>query len=355
MAALYEEDPFLVDISESRPVKYRLPTAPLRREPPTEGNNTASKPVAQSTCVAIFTALGNHILSGTSKGLINIIETESREMIHSERLCNGLAVFLRFTPNGRDLLINSSDRVIRTLHMPDLSSPDLDPINLKFEVEHKFQDLVNRLSWNDVAFSATGEYVTASTFMNHDIYIWERSVGSLVKILEGPKEELGPIEWHPRNPLVAACGLETGCIYTWSIQTPQKWSALAPDFQEVEENVEYVEREDEFDIHAEEELKQRRLDEEDEEVDVLTIEPTKGEEDDVDQFMMPVLLDIEHSDDEDDLIAVGVGTMRRKDPTEGRGWANEAETAEDGGRRTAATAVATNGPKTSQANKRRRG
>lgn len=82
--------------------------------------------------------------------------------------------------------------------MPDLSSVDLDMENIKIEVEHKFQDVVNRLSWNHVAFGSTGEYVTATPHMNHDIYIWERSHGSLVKILEGPKEELGVVEvWLP--------------------------------------------------------------------------------------------------------------------------------------------------------------
>lgn len=203
--------------------------------------------------------------------------------------------------------------------MPDLSQLgiNLEPSGIKLEVEHKFQDVVNRLSWNHVAFSSTGEFVTASTFMNHDIYVWERSHGSLVKILEGPKEELGVVEWHPIRPIVAACGLETGCIYTWSIVTPQKWSALAPDFGEVEENVAYVEREDEYDIHPAEEIHQRRLDLEDEEPDVLTIKPVKGEEEEeagIHAFRMPVLLDISDSESEEDVIAVGPGTMRKKSP-----------------------------------------
>ncbi len=92
------------------------------------------------------------------------------------------------------MVTNSSDRVIRTIPIPDLSSVDLRIDDIKVEVEHKFQDVVNKLSWNHVAFSSTGEYVTASTYMNHDIYVWERSHGSLVKILEGPKEELGVVE-----------------------------------------------------------------------------------------------------------------------------------------------------------------
>ncbi|WP_332635153.1 hypothetical protein, partial [Halalkalibacter flavus] len=88
------------------------------------------------------------------------------------------------------------------------------------------------------------------------------------------------------------------------IITPQKWSALAPDFVEVEENVEYEEREDEYDIHPAEEIHQRRLDQEDEVPDVLTIEPVKGDADgDLESFRMPVLLDISDSESEDDIVA----------------------------------------------------
>jgi COMPASS component SWD1 len=283
----------------------------------------AAQDAKQSTCVTIFTAFGNHIVAGTSKGWINIIETQSCSTIHSTRLCNAVVILIRLASNGRDLLINSSDRVIRTILMPDLSQLgiDLEPANIKLQVEHKFQDVVNRLSWNHVTFSSTGEFVSASTFMNSDIYVWERSHGSLVKILEGPREELGVIEWHPSRPMVVACGLESGCIYTWSIVTPQKWSALAPDFGEVEENVEYVEREDEFDIHPAEEIHQRRLDQEDEAPDVLTIDPLKAaaDDDDVDSFHMPVLLDISDSESGEEIVAVGPGTMRKRSPGAGRG------------------------------------
>lgn len=238
------------------------------------------------------------------------------------RLCNGVVILLRLASNGRDLLVNSSDRVIRTVLMPDLSQLgiDLEPSSIKLQVEHKFQDVVNRLSWNHVTFSSTGEFVTATTFMNPDIYVWERSHGSLVKILEGPREELGVVEWHPSRPMVVACGLETGCIYTWSIVSPQKWSALAPDFGEVEENVEYMEAEDEFDVHPAEQVHQRRLDQEDEEPDAVTLELVKGDgdADGVEPFCLPVLLNVEDSDSGEDVVAVGPGTMRRRTPGAGK-------------------------------------
>jgi COMPASS component SWD1 len=141
---------------------------------------------------------------------------------------------------------------------------------------------------------------------------------------------------------VTACGLETGQIYIWSITTPQKWSALAPDFAEVEENVEYEEQEDEFDIRPLEEIQRRRLDLEDEEVDVLTMEPRKGDFEDG-AFRMPVLLNIEGSDSEDEVVAVGPGTMRRKSPGEGKEWKNGAEPMESGDDRSGKRA--TNGAK----------
>lgn len=66
------------------------------------------------------------------------------------------------------------------------------------------------------------------------------------------------------------------------------------------------------------------LDLEDETPDVLTIEPVKGEtgDDGHETFRMPVLLDISDSESEEDIIAVGPGTMRRRSPGSGREWMN---------------------------------
>ena len=121
--------------------------------------------------------------------------------------------------------------------------------------------------------------------------------------------------------------METGRIYLWSIITPQRWSALAPDFAEVEENIEYIEHEDEFDIQPIEEIHKRRLDREDETVDVLTFEPVKGGLEN-DRFRMPVLLDLDDSQSEEEIIAIGPGTMRRKSPGEGRERLNGVESEE---------------------------
>lgn len=321
VAALYEYRPVLADFSDERKTRqYALPNLPKRAPHEQEGGNEKAD-AKHFTTVAAFTPTGSHIITGTTKGWLNVIDASTRETVYSTRLCSKPILLIRLSASGRDLLVNASDTIIRTIKLPDLADPELDPDNINLEVEHKFQDVVNRLSWNHVAFSSnSADYIMASTLMNHDIYIWERGHGSLVKILEGPKEELGAVEWHPSRPLVAATGVESGRIYLWSINTPQRWSALAPDFVEVEENVEYIEKEDEFDIHPIEELQRKRLDQEDEDVDVLTVDEeqmerenwgvsmSKGE----DEFRMPVILDMGESDSEDEIVAVGTGQFRRK-------------------------------------------
>lgn len=139
----------------------------------------------------------------------------------------------------------------------------------------------------------------------------------------------------------------------FSIITPQRWSALAPDFAEVEENVEYIEHEDEFDIHPIEEIHKRRLDLEDEQVDVLAIGPAKSEHDE-EAFSMPVLLDIVDSESEEDIVAVGPGTMRRRSPGEGREWMSGTYSGESGDERGGVRRSTTNGVATASARARRR-
>ncbi|KAK1064068.1 chromatin binding protein [Friedmanniomyces endolithicus] len=318
VAALYEYRPVLADLSSAIPEQHALPNLP-KRAPHELDANPEKADAKHFTTVAAFTPTGSHIITGTTKGWLNVISTTTHQTIYSTRLCSKPILLIRLSASGRDLLVNASDTIIRTIKLPDLSSPTLAPDQIRLDVEHKFQDVVNRLSWNHVAFSSSADYVMASTLMNHDIYIWERGHGSLVKILEGPKEELGAVEWHPHRPFVAATGVESGRVYLWSINTPQRWSALAPDFLEVEENEEYIEKEDEFDVQPVEELQKRRLDMEDEEVDVLTVDAMQLEREGVNKdgqggeyFRMPVLLDMNESDSEDEMIAIGTGQFRRK-------------------------------------------
>ncbi|WPH04810.1 Hypothetical protein R9X50_00770700 [Acrodontium crateriforme] len=315
VAALYEYRPVLADLTSTSVKQFGLPNLPKRAPHEQEGAEKAD--AKHFATVAAFTPCGTHVITGTTKGWLSIISTVTHETVYSIRLCNKPILLIRLSRSGRDLLVNASDTIIRTIKLPDLTNPNLHADSIKLDVEHKFQDVVNRLSWNHVAFSSNADYVMASTLMNHDIYIWERVHGSLVKILEGPREELGAVEWHPTRPIVAATGVESGRIHIWSINTPQRWSALAPDFAEVEENIEYIEQEDEFDIHPIEELQKRRLDQEDEEVDVLTVDDEQLEREGgvgkTSEFRMPVLLDMGgESDSEDELIAMGAGQYRRK-------------------------------------------
>lgn len=82
------------------------------------------------------------------------------------------------------MVISSSDRAIRTFQVSPLTGV-LNPI-------HRFQDLVNRTPWHAVGFSGDGEYVMggAGHKMAHNVFVWDRDSGVLVKVLEGPRESL---------------------------------------------------------------------------------------------------------------------------------------------------------------------
>ncbi len=52
--------------------------------------------------------------------------------------------------------------------------------------------------------------------------------------------------WHPlRSMLLSVSG--AGRVLCWARIYSENWSAFAPDFLELDENLEYVEKEDEFD------------------------------------------------------------------------------------------------------------
>ncbi|SMN22629.1 similar to Saccharomyces cerevisiae YAR003W SWD1 Subunit of the COMPASS (Set1C) complex [Maudiozyma saulgeensis] len=231
------------------------------------------------------------ILTGSSKGWINffkIKDIDTYEHLFGTRVCSSNIKHLLVSQNGERLVVNCSDRSIRQYHLNMVN-----PIELT--LEHKYQDVINRLQWNDIKFSNhAAEYLVASPHgsSTHELYLWETTSGSLVRVLEGAEEELMAIDWDFKGMKIASTGLETGDIYLWSLVIQPKWSALAPDFEEIEENIDYQEKEDEFDdddIDDENENKIILTKEEDTPIDLITMDPcdVRGNEQ-VPSFVLPI-------------------------------------------------------------------
>lgn len=253
-ASLFEDNPIFVDISNPQSPEIHPFDTVKEEYDEEEGNSKIDR--KHYTLVTIFHPEGEFIIAGTSKGVLNIVSMETLEIIKSFKLTTSNIKNIIISRQNNKMAVNSSDRIIRQITLPNLSSIDSSDWDDYFEVEQKYQDVVNRLQWNSIAFNFSGEYLIASALgSSHDIYMWETSMGSLIKILEGPKEELYDVTWNYKKCCIGATGLDTGTIYVWSIIIAPKWSALAPDFVEVEENIDYEEQEDEFDI-VDEEVKQ---------------------------------------------------------------------------------------------------
>ncbi|RSH86986.1 chromatin binding protein [Saitozyma podzolica] len=250
LASLTCNDVVLVDLRTK--TKNRL-------EDVMEGDESVPK---GSLACAVFSPCGSRIYAGTTRGLLLIIDPATRLVTQRVEIATSGIRQLAFDPSGRYLITSSTDRALRVLFC--------DPLGNLFP-SHRFQDAVSRTPWHAAGFSGDGEYVMggAGNKAGHNVYVWDRDSGVLVKVLEGPKEPLVDCDWHPTRPVIASVGT-SGEVHIWQTSSPDNWSAFAPGFEELEENVDYDEREDEFDIEDETDF-QRRMDaEEDLLIDVLT-------------------------------------------------------------------------------------
>lgn len=248
----------------------------------------ASAPYSPSA--ASFNKKGDLIYVGNFKGEILVIDTETRQTRTVVQVPGNAAIRqIVFSRNGQFLLTNSTDRILRVFEnllprdgaaraLASLvdqkekgSGMSRDVPCLKFTKD--FQDVVNKMHWKAPCFNGDGECVVGASANKgeHKIHIWNRNFGQLARILEGQKEGLADLAWHPTRPVVASVSM-SGVIYLWAKDYTENWSAFAPDFKELEENEEYVEREDEFDILPEtDKVKPTRVDE-DADVDIMTTE-----------------------------------------------------------------------------------
>lgn len=139
---------------------------------------------------ACFDRRGKYIFCGNAKGRLNVIRLDddgvTTKIISSFRVSN---TAIKQIEAAKDcFLVNTADRVIRVYNTKDATelngNGDLEPVQ-------KLQDLVNKTMWKKCCFSGGTEadYICAGSARQHSICIWERSGGSLVKMLHGTKGE----------------------------------------------------------------------------------------------------------------------------------------------------------------------
>ena len=235
---------------------------------------------SDSSIVASFDRRGNHIFTGNSKGQIAIIDSLKLKIVAWFRATTGsnnVAIKqIEFSRKGSCFLVNTADRIIRVYDGKDVLACGMGG---EIEPMQKLQDLVNKTAWKKCCFSGDGEFICAGSAKQHQLNIWEKSLGNLVKILQGVRgEQLLDVVWHPIRPTL--CSISNGIVSVWAQNQVENWSAFAPDFSELDENVEYEERESEFDEEDEDksdnENEIKKQEDDQVEVDVTTVEPIRA-------------------------------------------------------------------------------
>src|SRR5437867_2209805 len=126
-------------MSSHKPEKQVFSSVPRRpqRDDAEEGEideKRAAQDAKQMTSVVLWDTSGDYIFAATNKGWVNVIRADTCETIHSTRLTNSVITFARLSKSGKQLLVNSSDRVLRTVYVPHLGN-DVPLSEITLEVE----------------------------------------------------------------------------------------------------------------------------------------------------------------------------------------------------------------------------
>jgi WD40 repeat protein len=155
--------------------------------------------------------------------------------------------------NDKYLVLNCADGVLRVYETAECLAGDTKQGGMVAKTIHsvgQYQDVVNKVKFSSCDFSGDGEYLVGAVNRpdnRYELSVWSTATGQLVDTLTGPSVQLCSVSWHPSRALVAVATAD-GLVDLWGPRI--NWTAFAPDFQALPRNIEYVEREDEFDQDA---------------------------------------------------------------------------------------------------------
>lgn len=196
---------------------------------------------------------------------IMVVDLESKRLVPYSQDCPALSLGSTIQTvvtdqAGTRIAATMKDKSIRIISVERHGGGEGGPVQaISLAATLRLLDAVNRWPWSMVGFSHDGELVWGSFKEQgrHLVYLWDACTGAMVKMLEGPREDLVAAIWNPRKPALITAGA-LGTLFHWTPDYPARWTALVPGLEEIEENVIYQEREDEFDLSVEEELTAQR-------------------------------------------------------------------------------------------------
>eukprot|EP00873_Tetraselmis_striata_P018277 jgi/Tetstr1/438541/TSEL_027093.t2 len=225
-------------------------------------------------CSGIFDATGSLIYVAAPKACLVVVDAITLKPVDLVKVGGTSRVLgLSLCRKGRFLVVNSNDKTVRVFSarrrepggeddclkvVRNVAASQTTPAQGSLlgkagvlALEHEFQVAEQRSQWKATGLSNDSQHLAAAALSksDHHIYIFDRESGRPERVLEGPHEGVADLIWHPVWPLLlTVVSAANGRIYIWSKVYSENWHAFAPDFRELTQNEEYVEREDEFDL-----------------------------------------------------------------------------------------------------------
>eukprot|EP00884_Botryococcus_braunii_P022577 jgi/Botrbrau1/9002/Bobra.0148s0105.1 len=305
--------PMLIDLDTK--AREGVPTFVLEEGKP---NRMGPNLNTASDAIAVYDKRGRYIFMAQSRGSIAILNANSLRFYEVFKLAGVTRITgLTVDRKGRFITAICQDRTVRVLEVlgtendPTYGQSEIRAMVVNSAKAAKGGSLirpdqpmlaqiqecsipVDKLPWNCAILTHDTEYVLASPSSKeeHKIWVWPKASFQPARQLSGEvKEGVAFMAAHPYNNSIITVGASTGHIHVWQHLFHEDWSAFAPGFKKLEQNEEYDEAEDEFDInsnHDDEQGAGEMLPEEDSDVDIVTNEDIR----------------LFSSDDEDDQIGL---------------------------------------------------
>jgi len=189
-----------------------------------------------------------HEENKTELSLQSIVNTEKFDIISTLSLnVNGKINGIACDEKQKYIILNATDRCLRLIKISYKKR--------ELIIKKEIIDVINRKKWMTIGFFTIGHpqkepYIVSGVGESgsHEICFMHLEKESGEKKL-GPSKEgclhlCGHYIYH--NSIIVVTS--NGDLLLWSVKNPKCWTALAPNFIEIEENIEYIEKEEEFDV-----------------------------------------------------------------------------------------------------------